>query len=64
MYEMTESGAWVGASVFALMIPMAIVGPFAGPLADRLSRRKILLVCEAFSHYCGIECCSVVGRRT
>ena len=46
MYEMTESGAWVGASVFALMIPMAIVGPFAGPMADRLSRRKILLVCE------------------
>ena len=44
MYEMTESGAWVGASVFALMIPMAIVGPFAGPMADRLSRRKILLV--------------------
>ncbi len=46
MYEMTESGAWVGASVFALMIPMAIIGPFAGPMADRLSRRKILLVCE------------------
>ena len=46
MYEMTSSGAWVGASVFALMIPMAVVGPFAGPMADRLSRRKILLVCE------------------
>ena len=25
---------------------MAIVGPFAGPMADRLSRRKILLICE------------------
>ena len=46
MYEMTESGTWVGASVFALMIPMALVGPFAGPMADRLSRRQILLVCE------------------
>ena len=46
MYEMTESGAWVGGSVFALMLPMAIVGPFAGPMADRLSRRKILLICE------------------
>ena len=46
MYEMTQSGAWVGGSVFALMLPMAIVGPFAGPMADRLSRRKILLICE------------------
>ncbi len=48
MYEMTESGTWVGTSVFALMIPMALVGPFAGPMADRLSRRQILLVCEIF----------------
>ena len=48
MYQMTESGTWVGVSVFALMIPMALVGPFAGPLADRLSRRHILLVCEIF----------------
>tara|TARA_B100000073_G_scaffold348073_1_gene364895 strand:- start:1866 stop:3131 length:1266 start_codon:yes stop_codon:yes gene_type:complete len=48
MYEMTESGTWVGTSVFALMIPMALVGPFAGPMADRLSRRHILLVCEIF----------------
>ena len=48
MYEMTQSGAWVGASVFALMIPMALVGPFAGPMADRLSRRRILLICEIF----------------
>ena len=46
MYEMTESGSWVGASVFALMLPMALVGPHAGPMADRLSRRKILLICE------------------
>jgi MFS family permease len=44
MYQMTQSGAWVGTSVFALMIPMALVGPFAGPMADRLSRRHILLI--------------------
>ena len=47
MFEITGSASWVGASVFALMIPMALVGPLAGPLADRRSRRQILLVAQA-----------------
>ncbi|MFN3218568.1 MAG: MFS transporter [Acidimicrobiales bacterium] len=47
MYEMTRSGAWVGASVFSIMLPMALVGPFAGPLADRIPRRTILIVCQS-----------------
>lgn len=47
MYEITESGAWVGASVFALMLPMALMGPLAGPLADRKSRRDILRITQA-----------------
>lgn len=47
MFQLTESGTWVGASVFAMMLPMATVGPLAGPLADRISRRKILLVTQS-----------------
>ncbi len=47
MFQLTESGAWVGASVFAIMLPMAIVGPLAGPLADRISRRQILLITQS-----------------
>lgn len=46
MFKITESGAWVGASVFAIMLPMATMGPLAGPLADRMSRRRILLVTQ------------------
>ena len=46
MFQITQSGAWVGASVFAIMLPMAIVGPLAGPLADRISRRQILLLTQ------------------
>ncbi|GIS55520.1 MAG: hypothetical protein Ct9H90mP30_2050 [Actinomycetota bacterium] len=52
-----------GASVFALMIPMAIVGPFAGPMADRLSRRKnFFSMRSAFSYYRRIKCIPMVGR--
>jgi MFS family permease len=46
MYEMTGSGAWVGVSVFSLLLPMAIMGPWAGPLADRLPRRTIVMVSQ------------------
>jgi MFS family permease len=51
MYEMTGSGAWVGVSVFALLLPMAIMGPWAGPLADRLSRRKIVMVAQGIQAF-------------
>ncbi len=47
MFQITESGAWVGASVFAIMLPMATMGPLAGPLADRMSRRRILLITQS-----------------
>lgn len=47
MYQLTESGTWVGASVFGIMLPMAVVGPLAGPFADRVSRRHILLVTQS-----------------
>lgn len=46
MFHITGSGAWVGASVFALSLPMAVTGLVAGPLADRLPRRNILLVTQ------------------
>lgn len=46
MFEITGSGAWVGASVFAQMLPMALMGPVAGPLADRIPRRRILIVTQ------------------
>ncbi len=47
MFQLTDSGAWVGAGVFAMMLPMATVGPLAGPFADRISRRKILLFTQS-----------------
>ena len=43
MYELTKSNTWVGACVFAVMIPSLLMGPIVGPLADRRDRRMILL---------------------
>ncbi|HWW53191.1 MAG TPA: MFS transporter, partial [Acidimicrobiales bacterium] len=43
VYELTRSGAWVGLAAFAGLFPGVIVGPFAGSLADRIERRKLLL---------------------
>lgn len=43
MYELTKSNTWVGASVFAVMIPSFLMGPIVGTLADRRDRRMILL---------------------
>jgi MFS family permease len=43
VYELTKSGAWVGLAAFAGLFPGVVVGPFAGSLADRIERRKLLL---------------------
>lgn len=44
---MTESASWLGFAAFAQMIPMAVMGPFAGSLADRMPRRRILLFSQS-----------------
>jgi MFS family permease len=43
MYDLTHRNAWVGASVFAGMVPSMLMSPFAGTLSDRVSRRAILM---------------------
>jgi MFS family permease len=48
VYQQTDSPAWVGIVSFAQFLPLALVGPFGGVLADRLDRRRILLAAQAF----------------
>src|SRR4029453_8846180 len=43
IYDLTGSNAWVGASVFAGLVPALIVGPFAGIVAHRISPKIVLL---------------------
>lgn len=42
VYELTASNAWVGLVTMAAQLPSLIVTPFAGFLADRFDRRRVL----------------------
>lgn len=44
--DQTGSNTWVGAAAMASMIPATLLTPFAGLLADRASRRLILIVTQ------------------
>lgn len=47
IWSLTRSPFWVGLAGFAQMVPMALVAPFSGALADRHPRRKVLMVTQA-----------------
>lgn len=42
-WELTKSPSWLGIIAFASLIPVMIVGPFAGALADRYGHRRVAL---------------------
>lgn len=43
LFDLTDSATWLGVSSVASMLPAVLLTPFAGVLADRMSRRKILI---------------------
>ncbi len=46
IYELTKSTALVGVASFLGFAPTVFLGPWAGSMADRYSRRTILIVCQ------------------
>jgi MFS family permease len=48
-WQLTHSGFWLGMVAFADLFPALIVGPFAGVLADRFDRTRILRVTQTIS---------------
>ena len=46
VFEATQSPAWVAAASMLRLLPHALLGTFAGVLADRYERRNVLLVCD------------------
>ena len=42
VYQISDSSMYVGLVTFAAMIPMVLVNPFIGYLADKFQRRRIL----------------------
>ena len=47
VYKLTDSETWVGFAGFSLLITAALFGPIGGTLADRLDRRKVLIVMQS-----------------
>jgi MFS family permease len=47
LYRLTGSALLLGTVAFAQQIPSLFIMPFAGVLADRLNRRKVLIISQA-----------------
>ncbi|MEJ8802845.1 MFS transporter [Pontibacter sp. H249] len=49
VYRLTDSVFLLGAVTFSSQIPSFLLGPFAGVLADKFNRHKVLLVTQSLS---------------
>src|SRR5262249_53539538 len=47
VYSATHSAGWVGAATICRLLPFVLLGPFGGAVADRYSRRTVLLTGDA-----------------
>ena len=52
VYDETESGVWVAALLIADFLPIVLIGLLLGPLVDRLSRRRLMIVSDLVR--CGV----------
>jgi Transmembrane secretion effector/Cyclic nucleotide-binding domain len=46
VYERTESLAWVGAATLARFIPQLLFSPYAGVIAERFERVRVMVSCD------------------
>jgi MFS family permease len=46
VYDQTESGLWVAALLIVDFLPIVAIGLLFGPLVDRLSRRRLMIVSD------------------
>jgi MFS family permease len=46
VYERTHSALWAGVTTAARVVPVVILGPLGGVLADRFDRRRIMITCD------------------
>lgn len=47
LYDLTRSGTWLGLSTVVSLVPALLLTPYAGVLADRVSRQTILKLTQA-----------------
>ena len=58
--RLTHSGTDLGLVTAARFLPMLLLGPFAGLLADRLDKRRILYVTQTLAGICALALATVV----
>jgi predicted MFS family arabinose efflux permease len=46
VYDRTHSSTWVALTTVARVIPLVLLGPLGGVLADRVHRRPLMMVCD------------------
>lgn len=46
VWELTQSGFWLGFVAFCDLFPAVLLGPFCGVLADRYDRKTLLTICS------------------
>lgn len=46
VYDRTHSSAWVGLTTGARVVPLVLLGPLGGVLADRVHRRPLMITCD------------------
>ena len=46
VWDRTESGVWIAALLIADFLPVIAIGLLAGPLVDRLSRRRLMVASD------------------
>ncbi|NND85053.1 MAG: MFS transporter [Acidimicrobiia bacterium] len=49
LFQLTRSATWVGLATFATFLPIMLLAPFGGVLADRYSRKRVLLVGQSLA---------------
>ena len=46
VYQRTHSALWAGVTTAARVVPVVVLGPLGGVLADRFDRRRIMIACD------------------
>jgi MFS family permease len=46
VYDRTQSALWAGITTAARVLPIVVLGPVGGVLADRFDRRRLMIVCD------------------
>ncbi|HEX5295536.1 MAG TPA: MFS transporter [Streptosporangiaceae bacterium] len=46
VYQRTGSAMWAGVTTAARIVPMVVLGPFGGIVADRFDQRRVMVACD------------------